>query len=535
MEYYDFINTVPNDTKKIIKNAIKIYKNIEKETIYCNYYNAMKMNNHKEMVNREDKIYVSIFLSSLMVESDVKRILNNNNITFENVSECLDIDGVSLDDLSEAEFKNYYENEFKDIIDTMQLAFRDKEISRLYPEKLILPLCYETKIIDGICSELGLLNLLQFSFCYTNAFYELQDSLFKKLDISSFKEEEEEENIEKQDTSSNSGSFISLLESLLGVNGVSNSESRSFSNVDKYGEYLTDKEYLTNPAIGRDKEIKSIELSLLSDKSAILVGEPGVGKTAVVEGLAYQIQNKQVPKKFENSKILKINTSALVSGCKFVGMFEERVEKLLKELVEQKDVILFIDELHTALGAGAGSNSHNDLANILKPYLDRGQIKMIGATTKDEYDEYISEDAAFRRRFERIDIKEPENKITTQILKGTIPTFEKITDVKFEFNENLSDKILNFLVNTTHDKSRVYNDKSSNPDLALSILRKAFAYAALYEHETLQIEDIKEAILECDRLYKVTREKRSRELLDIFSNNDIQKTKSKIINISDYI
>ena len=174
----------------------------------------------------------------------------------------------------------------------------------------------------------------------------------------------------------------------------------------KYGTCLTNEEYETNPAVGRQEELHQLILGLLSqEKSVALVGPPGVGKTAIVEGLAYAIHNNQVPKALQNFEIYKMDTSSLVSGTRYRGDFEERVENVLKELGTRKKTILFIDEFHTIVGAGSASSSSLDLANILKPYLDRGKIKMIGATTIDEYERYIKNDPALKRRFKKINIK----------------------------------------------------------------------------------------------------------------------------------
>ena len=167
-----------------------------------------------------------------------------------------------------------------------------------------------------------------------------------------------------------------------------NSSKIDLNNLDVDYEFLTNKNYLSNPAIDCEEEIEELEIALLTpSKSAILVGPPGVGKTAITEGLAYRISKGQVPPALQNKQILKINTSSLVRGCTLVGMFEAKVEKLMQYLSENPDTILFVDEIHTAIGAGLGSKGNLDLANIMKPYIDRGQVKVIGATTEEEYEE----------------------------------------------------------------------------------------------------------------------------------------------------
>ena len=170
-----------------------------------------------------------------------------------------------------------------------------------------------------------------------------------------------------------------------------------------YGDNFTEREYITNPAIGREEEIKQLVLILLTpEKSAILVGKPGVGKTALVEGLAYRIQIGNVPNALKGYQIIKINTSALLGVDPETG--EGKIQILLDELKNYHNLILFIDEIHTLMG---NKEDALDFANMFKPGLDRGDIKVIGATTTEEYEQYILRDKAFVRRFQKVDIAEP--------------------------------------------------------------------------------------------------------------------------------
>lgn len=268
-------------------------------------------------------------------------------------------------------------------------------------------------------------------------------------------------------------------------------------------DFLTSKNYSSNPAIDRESEIENLEIALLThSKSALIVGKPGVGKTAIVEGLAYKIITGQIPAAFKDKKILKINTSSIVSGCTLVGMFEEKVEKLMKYLTKHPDIILFVDEMHTAIGAGTGSKDGNDFANMLKPYLDRGSIKIIGATTEEEYYDYVKKDKAFDRRFQKITISEPEYNALIQIIEGTIRSLEKETNKKWDFDNSISDMIIEHIASCTSKKHRVYNDKRYNPDMSISILETAFAISLLNDSESVTIEDISEAITRSEFLNK---------------------------------
>ena len=299
-------------------------------------------------------------------------------------------------------------------------------------------------------------------------------------------------------------------------------------------EFLTSKNYISNPAIDCEDEIENLEIALLTlSKSAILVGPPGVGKTAVTEGLAYRISSGQVPPALQNKKILKINTSSIVSGCSLLGEFEEKVEKIMQYLIENPDTILLVDEIHTTIGAGVGSKGALDLANIMKPYLDRGEIKVIGATTEEEYEEHIKSDKAFNRRFQIINVSEPQQSAVRKIMEETIEKLEQTTNVKWDFNTDISEMIISHITECTNEKNRVYNNKRYNPDISLTILENAFALALLRGNDSVSIENISEAIRRSDFLYKSVRTTSADKLLSKYhsSNQDepIGHNRCKII------
>jgi len=222
-----------------------------------------------------------------------------------------------------------------------------------------------------------------------------------------------------------------------------NESKKSFSVLETYGENLSRKSYITNPAIGRDKEIKEMILILLTpEKSAMLVGKPGIGKTAIVEGLAYRMQNGDIPEAIKGYEIIKINVSSLLGNVQGDGgVVENKLQILVDELKTQENIILFIDEAHLLVSRNT-SNLNVDFANMLKPGLDRGTIKMIGATTTEEYDSYILRDRAFLRRFQKVDVLEPTIDDTVKILLGTYPKLEKQSGVKIPYSDYQKEKIL---------------------------------------------------------------------------------------------
>jgi ATP-dependent Clp protease ATP-binding subunit ClpC len=220
--------------------------------------------------------------------------------------------------------------------------------------------------------------------------------------------------------------------------------------LDQFGRNLTQlaREGKLDPVIGRDKEIERVMqvLSRRTKNNPVLIGDPGVGKTAVVEGLAQKIVKGDVPETLKGKQIYTLDLGALVAGSRYRGDFEERVKKVLKEIKSRGDIVLFIDELHTLVGAGAAEGAI-DAASILKPMLARGELQTIGATTRDEYRKHLEKDAALERRFQPIDVKEPTVAHTIDILKGLRDRYEAhhrvtFTDEALVAAANLSDRYI---------------------------------------------------------------------------------------------
>ncbi len=256
-------------------------------------------------------------------------------------------------------------------------------------------------------------------------------------------------------------------------------DNEILSLIDIYGINLTKKEYITDPAIARDNEIKECILTLLTpEKSALLVGKAGIGKTAIVEGLAYRIINNNVPDALKGWQIIKINVASLLGVEQTDHSSHNKLDILVKELTNMEKTILFIDETHLLVNKQGGT----DLANLLKPSLDRGLIKMIGATTTEEYETYILRDRAFLRRFQKIDVFEADKPTTIKILLGTIPKLEKQIGVKINYPEYQIEKFMAFIVEMTDEYKRVYEIASRYPDICLTIVANAFTYA-LYDNE----------------------------------------------------
>lgn len=271
----------------------------------------------------------------------------------------------------------------------------------------------------------------------------------------------------------------------------------NFSVLDRYGTDVTASEFITNPAIGRDEQIKELILILLTpEKSAILIGKPGIGKTAIVEGLAYRLQRNDVPDALKGYTIINIKTASLL-GTMPSG--ESKVQKMIDELKTRDKVILFVDEIHMLIGAT--DSSALDFANIFKEGLGRGSIKVIGATTTEEYERYILRDKAFTRRFQKVDVPEPTREETVKIMLGTLPKFEKQTGRKMKYTPFIKERIMTFLVDITSEYKRIFALGSRYPDVCLTLLKQAFSYTVYDNREYMDIFDIRKAIENSKNIY----------------------------------
>ena len=298
------------------------------------------------------------------------------------------------------------------------------------------------------------------------------------------------------------------------------------SFLDKYGEDLTANKYITNPAIARDKELKELVLALLTpEKSACLVGKPGIGKTAIVEGLAYRMQLNDMPKALQGYKVYKISTPSLVGTTDG----ENKVIQLVNELKTRDKIIVFIDEIHMLMGASA-ANGPMDLANMFKEGLGRGTVKLIGATTTEEYERYVLRDKAFVRRFERIDIAEPTQDMCVQILMRTVPKIEYQTGVKLNYTDFIKENIMKFIVNMTSEYKRVYEISSRYPDIALTVLRQCFSTALFDNSSEVKFKHIYEAIKSTKVVYPDVIKKELVVFKDTFK--DELKAENVVVEIS---
>jgi ATP-dependent Clp protease ATP-binding subunit ClpA len=247
-----------------------------------------------------------------------------------------------------------------------------------------------------------------------------------------------------------------------------------------------------DPVIGRDDEIEKIELVLArrNKSNVLMVGDPGVGKTAIAEGLAIKILQKKVPKFIQDHIVYSLDISALVAGSKYRGDFEERIKAVLKALEHKGKVILFIDEAHMMSGAGTASQGSNDLANMLKPALSKGKMKLIASTTWEEYRKYFESDRALMRRFQRVTIDEPTQELTIKIIKGIRKYYEKHHNVKI--TDEAIDQAVKLSIKYMSDKKL--------PDKAIDILDCASARYKLSETDIEENVEPVEQIVDVEQI-----------------------------------
>ncbi|PAF50587.1 AAA family ATPase [Helicobacter sp. 13S00477-4] len=279
------------------------------------------------------------------------------------------------------------------------------------------------------------------------------------------------------------------LESIRGTTKIQNqNDDSNLESLEKFGIDLTKKalENTLDPVIGRDEEISRMMQILIrkTKNNPILLGEPGVGKTAAVEGLAQRIIKKEVPTSLQNKRVIALDMSALVAGAKYRGEFEERLKKVIEEVKKAGNIILFIDEIHTIVGAGASEGSM-DAANILKPALARGELHTIGATTLKEYRKYFEKDAALTRRFQPINLNEPSVNEALQILRGLKEKLEA------HHNVNITDSAL---VAAAKLSNRYITDRFL-PDKAIDLIDEGAAELKMQiESEPIELAKIKRQI-----------------------------------------
>ena len=325
-----------------------------------------------------------------------------------------------------------------------------------------------------------------------------------------------------------------MLEALSEVRGshrvTDQDPEGKMQSLEKYGDDLTERarQGKVDPVIGRDHEIRRVMqvLSRRTKNNPVLIGEPGVGKTAIAEGLARRIISGDVPESLKNKRLISMDIGAMIAGAKFRGEFEDRLKAFLKEVTDAEgEIILFIDELHTIVGAGA-SEGAVDASNLLKPKLARGELRTIGATTLDEYRKYVEKDAALERRFQPVTVGEPSVEDTVAILRGLKERYEvhhgvRITDAAIVAAATMSDRYIadRFLPDKAID---LIDEASSRLKIELDSMPTEIDQI---ERQVMQLEMERQALAkETDDASKERLKKVEKEMADLNEQSSVLKT-----------
>ena len=498
---FNFINPKPTDINVNNDNLVSSENSNISDTINNNVtplnnsssFNIDSKSNDDNVANINSETVNNN--TSKDINSEMMPLNTFNSIGSTNEQNNLDIDSGINTALEQEIMRTKVENQVKAPIVENNSFFKEPEEKQVYRARRNAPPAMPIWIQEEEKKEQAQIvkpeiNLSLNNRIVTPPIINIDEEILK--DSSNMEEDKEEFNYEDNDNTS-----PVVKSTLLDELRLKEQQTGKISILAHYGDDFCSRDYITNPAIGRKEEIKQLILILLTpEKSGILVGKPGIGKTSIVEGLAYQLQRNNVPDALKGYRIVSVKTTSLLGT---LSSGETRLQTLIDELKELDKIILFIDEIHMLMGAT--SESSLDFANMFKESLGRGSIKMIGATTNDEYERYVLRDKAFVRRFQRVDVEEPTREQTIKILMGTLPKIEKNTGAKLKYSSYIQSEIMAFIVDITTEYKRVYGIGSRYPDICLTLLSQAFSQAVFDNRGEVNIFDIRNAIENSKNIY----------------------------------
>ncbi len=468
-DYIEFKSKAEKDVKDVVFKSIEIYKMLEdKEISYYSY------SIEKEM-STVDKYSFATFIALLDSDKKINDFFKERGITIEKIANYLDVDLADTSELYPDQLESEFIHGYRYFLHKVT---NDCDWNKI---NTMILLCNVTLRSNNVSTA-------------------IESFLNDYLNISDVNKE-----------------LFSLDEdnSLEDIKPV-----KEKSDLPNFGYYLTGD--IGKNIKGREKEIRDLEASLIAPGNVIVIGEAGVGKTAVVEHLAYLINHNRVPNILKDKKIFFLDLVKLMANTTYRGDLEAKLDKLISSLEKGKNTILFIDEIHMIMGAGKGSSDNIDVANIMKSYLSNRKIQIIGATTTLEYEKYILEDKAFRRRFNKVVVDEPNDDVLYEILNTKRIEYENKLNIRMED----ADKSIRLLIESTRKSHRDYSDNLCNPTLSLNILGRSFAYTAVDSKKSVTFSSLADSILSEETLYKGSRENCA---------NKLKKAKVKTLSNDDKI
>jgi len=327
---------------------------------------------------------------------------------------------------------------------------------------------------------------------------------------------------------------IKNVDNIYGVNRKKSYTSKiSLKEINKLGFDLSTQKELCNLVARENEKKKIIKTICIGKDSVILVGESGSGKTAIVESLALDIKNGQNDW-LQGKIIFSLNIANLIAGTKYRGDFEEKLKKFINFCKQNKErIIVFIDEIHTLYKLGSTEENATDAMNLLKPHISNGDLTIIGATTKDEYEKYMANDPAFLRRFEKIDITPPDINMNIEIILEYINDLEKMYKIKLDLTDEQKSILSRNLIEITDLKNqRVVGEvKETNPTISKKIIKDAFEEAIYNNNKNVTIEDIDFAILSCSKLSPTLKKDKAKELKEKILAYDKEKQEEQSVSL----
>lgn len=486
IDYKTFSNKACEEVKELISNTLVVLNNLPEEPFEVTII-QVPVDNILKINNRVNQIDFALFLSFLATDNEISKIFTKNDITIESINMADEL-------LQKPEDWNFQKEE--EIFNKTFIFSFDEEMLK------DLLTTYEVFLQES--------ELVREQVARDN--WDLLDELDEKV-IDNYRE-------------------IS----------VDLEEDEKPFDFNKLGYFIEGNKYKEAPAICRENEIKEVVLALLSpEKSVILTGPAGVGKTAIAEQIAYLIANKKIHKRLENKKIFSLDVASLTAGCKYVGELEKKVTDLVAQLRKNPNIILFIDEIHTIIGAGKSEGSQLDVSNILKGPISRGEIKIIGATTEEEYNKYFEGkiydpnlpikdqnrsfggDKAFKDRFEKVSIPEPDVETMRYIIRHLLDKYSKTYDLPVGLVGAEINALSLFLATFTSSQYRS-SQAPSNPRFISHLLGKAFANSIYDYKDKLTLSDIAVSLYKSDLKFE-PKEKRilAKELIDLVTHCGIEE------------